>query len=643
MMSDRTWRGTPCTVGALCAALMAGLLALAPLEGRQAAAYRSPFDLAMTPDGKRLYVSDRTAGCVVIADPAKGAKLGEIALRGEPTGLALSPDGSRLYVAEYSAGTVAAVDCAKRRPVWRSSVGPRPVGLALAEGSGLLFVCNGDGDDVSVLRTDDGTEMKRIRLVREPQWAAVTPDGSQVVVANALPRGSANDADLAAVVSIVSVADLAVTGVVRLPPGSINLRQVRASPDGRWAYVVHNVARFHVPPTQIERGWINTNALSIVDLEVPELYATVLLDQPHEGAADPFGLALSPDGGVLWVSLGGLPEVVELDLSGLHPLLAGQVPDSLRDLPGADLGAQNLWAAIAEDATARAGLVNDLAALYQAGVLRRLRVGGSGLRGVCTAAEGDAVYVARYYSGDVVAVDGRAGREVARISLGAQPESDPVRQGEEVFHSATVCFQHWQSCASCHPSGRGDGLRWDLQNDGMGNPKKTRSLVKSHETSPVMALGVRDSAEQAVLAGFRFILFTEPAPEDVQAVLAYVESLQPTVSPHRARGGRPTPAARRGEALFQGPARCGECHRGPLLTDMASYDVGTLGELDRPGDEFRTPKLLELWRGAPYLHDGRAATLEEVLTTHNAAGKHGETAGLSREEMADLVAYLLAL
>jgi cytochrome c peroxidase len=56
-----------------------------------------------------------------------------------------------------------------------------------------------------------------------------------------------------------------------------------------------------------------------------------------------------------------------------------------------------------------------------------------------------------------------------------------------------------------------------------------------------------------------------------------------------------------------------------------------------------TPTLHGLFRSAPYLHDGSAATLREVLVERNAAGKHGVTAGLDAGQLDDLIAYLLCL
>jgi len=65
---------------------------------------------------------------------------------------------------------------------------------------------------------------------------------------------------------------------------------------------------------------------------------------------------------------------------------------------------------------------------------------------------------------------------------------------------------------------------------------------------------------------------------------------------------------------------------------------------DREQEEpFDTPTLAEVWRTAPYLHDGRAATLADMLTKFNPGDRHGATAKLSREQLDDLVEYVLSL
>jgi len=620
-----------------------------------AATYRSPYAVVVAPDGGTAYVSDHTANCVVVLDLAAGKPKAEWPVGEGPAGLALSPDGKTLYVALQKARQVAVVSTASGKVTKRISVGWRPTGLALAPKKNRLFVCNTGENTVSVVDLGAGAEKFRVQMIREPIFVAVTPDESKVVVSNALAFGPATESTTGASVNIFD-ADTAETGAtVKLPGGSTNCRCVAVSPDGKWAFVVHGVSRFQVPTTQLERGWMNTSALSIIDLTNDNLYATVLLDSIDLGAADPWGLAVSPDGKFLWVSLSGVHEVARIEAARLVEMLAGKVPDNYaRSLGSANV---NPWASIKKDPKTRYELVNDLMAMYFAELIERfpsdgkrflIRLGedrssSKGPRCIALTPDGKQLLVPNYYGGTVTVLDTATGKLVKAVAVGKQPEPDVVRKGEIIFHDASICFQHWQSCATCHPNARMDGLRWDLLNDGMGNHKKTRSLVCSHKTAPVMSMGVRAKAEVAVRAGFHHILFAVVSDEVASAVDEYLKSLEPDPNPYRTPDGKLTAAAQRGKRIFERKAKCATCHSGPLYTDMKPYDVGTRGPYDREGDKFYTPKLIEIYRVAPYLHDGRAATLRQVLTTFNKGDRHGVTSKLTKQELDDLVAYLKSL
>jgi cytochrome c peroxidase len=209
-----------------------------------------------------------------------------------------------------------------------------------------------------------------------------------------------------------------------------------------------------------------------------------------------------------------------------------------------------------------------------------------------------------------------------------------------LFHDACLCFQKWQSCSSCHPDARADGLNWDLLNDGIGNPKNAKSLLLAHETPPSMITGVRDSAEAAVRSGIRYIQFAVCPEEDAEAIDEYLRSLKPAPSPYLVQGGF-SQAALRGRDIFQ-KSNCSSCHPAPLYTNLKSYDVSG----DQSGganQKFDTPTLVELWRTAPYLHDGRALTIEEVFTKYNTNDAHGKTSNLTPQEIHDLAEYILSL
>ena len=108
---------------------------------------------------------------------------------------------------------------------------------------------------------------------------------------------------------------------IPLPNGSTALRGVAISPDGRYAYVTHTLGRFHLPTTQLDRGWMNTNALSIVDLAAGKLLNTVLLDSIDLGAANPWGVACTADGRWLAVAHSGSHELSVIDRPALHDRL----------------------------------------------------------------------------------------------------------------------------------------------------------------------------------------------------------------------------------------------------------------------------------------------------------------------------------
>jgi len=604
--------------------------------------YRSPLDVAFSPDGRLVAVSDHTAGALVVVSASTRKVVREVRLRGRPAGVAWSADGRSVYVAECSAGTVAEVDLAgkvRRRlrvPAW-------PTDLALAPRRGRLLVTSSALHCISVVDLAAGRETARVAVLREPSSLAVTPDERLAVVGNRLPAGSAADPNASAAVTLIDLATAAKVGDIRLPANSVNVLGVACSPDGRWAYVGHNLARTALPTRQVEFGWISANAVSVLDLRRRQRHVTVLIDGEEDGAANPWGLAVSPRGGALWIALSGVHQLGRLDLAGLHRALPappendGTAAPSPPAEPAPTRRAASVQVVVSDEPTAY------VAGVYVARAFARFALPGKGPRGVAISPDGRHVAAAMYYSGDVAFVATRTGRALGSTSLAPQPKVDDARLGEMVFHDATRCSQNWLSCATCHPDGRADGLNWDLLNDGVGNPKNTRSLLWSHRTPPTMSLGVRADMATATTAGFRHILFRLPVPDELRAVRAYLRSLTPAESPHR-HERKLTRKAAWGKVLFRSPTTgCTTCHPAPLYTDLKMYDVGTHVQADGKHRAFDTPTLVELWRTGPYLHHGRAATLREVLTRFNRKDRHGHTSHLSAEEIDALVEYLESL
>jgi DNA-binding beta-propeller fold protein YncE len=629
---------TTATKRVLTALAMAALWLAGVACGWAADAYHSPEFMACSQDGSWLAVTDVTAGSLILLDGAATAVKKTVALKGVPRGVAWHK--GLVYVSEYDAGTVAEVDPAAGSVKRRFAVGPKPFGLAVDPAAGRLLVVEFGLAQLLAMDLESGKEVGRVPLVGLPRYVAVTPDGTRALIVNSNPGGDATKADQACVISVVDLKTLTRTSDLRLPPGAINPRGIAISPDGKWAYVVHGIGRFTLPTTQLDRGWIMTNGMTIFDLTKGEAYATLLLDTVSSGSADPWGLALVPDGKTAWITLAGCNELLRLNMDSLHTLLDGKGPKALVDR----LPADSAWKKIAANPSNCVDLVNDLSALHASGAKTAIALPGKGPRGVVVLPSGN-VAVAEYFSGTLAVGNAPGSNQPSRfvsVSLGPQPEADAVRRGEAAYHSADLCFQRWLSCASCHPDARADGLNWDLLNDGMGNPKNTKSHVWSYKTPPVMAHGVRDSMETATKTGFMFIQLRVADEAVMQDVRAYLRSLEPEKSPYLVNGEL-SPKAKKGKKVFEdAKVGCAQCHPGPLFTDMKLYDVGTRHALDKQG-EFDTPTLVEMWRSAPYLHEGTAVTLLDLLTTSNKDDRHGKTSGLSKDDLEALVAYLLSL
>jgi DNA-binding beta-propeller fold protein YncE len=555
-----------------------------------------------------------------------------LSLLGEPSGLVLSPDGTRLFVTcAGPASQVYVVDTASGTVAKTLAAGYTALSPVLSPDGKTLFVCNRFNDAVSLFDLRQDRETLRVPVAREPVSAALTRDGRFLLVANHLPRGRSDLPYVAATVSVIDVAQRKVVKELHLPNGSINLRQICISPDGKYACLAQTVARFQVPVTHLARGWVNTSAVTLIDLASLEVLNTVLLDDVDRGAANPWAAGWSGDGRRLCVTHAGTHELSIIDfptlLQKLAALPATPPPPSAKDSYASSCST--------------ADVPNDLSFLY--GLRRRVQLNARGPRALAIA--GDRAFVAGYFSDSLDVVDLSAATPVAEaLALNPAQKLTNLRRGEMYFNDATICFQGWQSCASCHDDdARVDGLNWDLLNDGIGNPKDTKSLVLAHQTPPTMSLGVRATAEIAVRNGIANSLATALAEEMPAAMDEWLKSLKPAPSPHLVNG-RPSEAARRGEKLFKSPETgCVNCHDTERFTDLHSYNVGTQNPFDKEDKEFDTPTLRELWRTSPYLHDGSAATIRDVLTARNPKDEHGKTSQLTAQQIDDLAEYLLSL
>jgi len=582
--------------------------------------YLSPVGIVADKAGKTLYIAAATGGQVVIFDITAG-KVTDTVDVGQPlSGVAISPDESMLYVTTALAeGKLCVIDLRSSEIIARIPLGHSPASPVITPDGQTAYVCNRFDSTVGVVNLVTRRQARTLRVGREPISADISKDGSVLIVASHLPDTAANVDYVAAEVSIIDTASGQIVAAAALPNGATGLRRVKVSPDGRHAAVTHVVSRCHLPTTQLERGWCNTNALSLIDVPKRSIVATILLDDVDRGAANPWAVAWTSDSRTLCVSHAGSHEVSVIDVPAMIAKLEKAVNDDKADQ-----------------------VQNDLAFLV--GLRKRLKLAGNGPR--CMTIVGTTAYVGEYFTDslgvlDITANPLPAGRPVARsVPLGRAGDMTPARRGEMYFNDAQLCFQTWMSCASCHPDGRSGGLNWDLMSDGLGNSKNTKSLLLAYRTPPSMITGIRAKAEIAVRARIRFGQFAVRPEKDAVAIDEYLKSLEPAPSPHLVNG-RPSESALRGKEIFK-TASCSACHPAPLFTDLKRHNVGT-GKKQEVKQKFDTPTLVEAWRTAPYLHDGRAEAVIGVLTVYNTGDRHGRTSKLTPGQLKDLAEYVLSL
>jgi cytochrome c peroxidase len=265
--------------------------------------------------------------------------------------------------------------------------------------------------------------------------------------------------------------------------------------------------------------------------------------------------------------------------------------------------------------------------------------------GIRASADGKTIFVANYLSDSVQIVD-LDRREVAReIALGGPAEISLARRGEAIFYDGRRSLDQWYSCHSCHYDGGGNARPMDTFNDGTASTYKTVLPLHSlAETGPWTWHGWQQDLDAAMRKSMTStMLGPEPTDDDVKAVLAFLNNLSLPPNPHLKPDGSLSALAERGKDIFfSSKAGCAQCHSGPLFTDGQVHDVGT-GSASDAHTGYNTPSLVGVHRRPLLMHDGRAATLEELLSGPHSPDRVAGEAPLDDDELGALVAYLKSL
>jgi YVTN family beta-propeller protein len=278
--------------------------------------------------------------------------------------------------------------------------------------------------------------------------------------------------------------------------------------------------------------------------------------------------------------------------------------------------------------------------------------------------DGAKLYVYNALDFNVTAYDAANLNKLATIEVTDNPLGEDVLRGKRLFYSALqpMVGRRWISCSSCHVDGESDGRTWQ-------NPeglRDTPALAAMAWTHPLHWSADRDEVQdfehtirgqlmqgRGLIRGRVHADLGSPnkgLSGELDALAAYSNTHKAPPSPH-AKGGLSESARRGRDLFFSSQTSCATCHAGPYFTDstpgkvVVRHDVGTGGDdpSEKMGPEYDTPTLLGVYKTAPYLHHGKAASLEDVLTRHNRDDRHGKTSHLTRDQVGDLVEFLKAL
>ncbi|MCP4686533.1 MAG: c-type cytochrome, partial [Desulfobacterales bacterium] len=515
---------------------------------------------------------------------------------------------------------VSVVDLNARAVTRTVPVGRRPYGVVVDPSGAVIYVAEQGADRIRAL--DAGTMATRevFSTPDRPSGMAVSHDGKTLYITHLL-------------LNFISVLHFESPGVkakstrrdanhslgaIALWPDSNLAQSIVLSPDGLKAYIPHT--RSNTANRALTFDTTVFPIVSVIDLATGAHLtgghiSLETIDPPGVGL--PFDAAISPDGGSVWVVNAASNDVTVVDAATRLRLAHVEVGDNPR--------------------------------------------------GIVFNPDGTRVYVNNTLAGTVSVIDAATYTVLRTVAVTEIPLPPLLLTGKRLFHTShdpRMSQAQWISCNTCHFEGEHDGRTWFF---GFAGPRNTTSLLGMIQTYPLRWSGEWDESADGEFATRRenfgsglisgemnCTLFppdcVSPHPpnqgrsDDLDALAAFMDSLEIPLSPAHAAGQPLSEAEARGKALFDSAALdCAQCHPAPLYTDHRMHDVGTTTADEKIGPEYDTPSLRGLYDSAPYFHDGGAATLYDALTYPTTGSEHDVRGRLSEELIQDLIAFLMAL
>ncbi|MBI5667964.1 MAG: hypothetical protein HZC41_08130 [Chloroflexi bacterium] len=541
--------------------------------------------------GQTLVTANADSGSITLVDTATLDVLAEIPVGTDPRSVAITPDGQLALVTLRQDNALALVRLDKRRRETLLPIGHMPYGV-VTDGRRAYVSLFAD-DQIAILDLQSGEVLYRVNTPDAP--AGLVLSGEWLLVTH-FYSGQ---------VSLLNVQRTPfLVGKTNVEPDGNLARSIIVAPDGRRAYLPLTRTGLALISLQYMQDWFPVVGVLDIATMTSDRSARLTLSSVDRAANMPSDAAFSPDGRTLYVTLAGSDAVLALD-AGTHGSLA-RIP----------VGANPV------------GIVQDA----------------------------DHAFVLNALDGTLSVINTANFSVTDTIRVTTIPLSPELLRGKVLFHRAAdpALSDGSISCATCHFDGGADARTWINFRSG---PRNTPALGGAAALPPFNWGGDMAELHDTIEDQIRNVMFGDGLisgafdpttgqadaghSTDLDALAAYVASLEPWPSPYRVPDGTLNEAARRGMRLFLSGSPDCSCHSPPLYTDQQAHNLAGAGFSLEEYVAFDTPTLRGLWATAPYMHDGVAQTLEEVLTRTDPI--HSVADELTKQQLNDLIAFLLSL
>ena len=592
--------------------------------------YYSPFNIAVSNDGSKLYVVAQDINELIVVDAEKSEVLNKIKVGVHPHSVILNEDGSIAYVSNQWSDNVSVIDLATSIVVDTLKTGNGPSGLSISTNGKFLYVVNTFGSDLSVIDLATKEERKRLATGKDPTGTELSPDGNVLYVTSRRANFTHYGEPLISDMTLVNTNTQKVIEYTSIESAHI-MENIAFTPSGDLAMMTLVRPKNLIPTLQVEGGWMMNHGVGIIEQKNDGRVVQLLLDEPNAYYPDPFDIVITPDGKKAFVSSSGVDRISVISMDSIRTILAESSPEKLKNFSN-NLGISSRF------------------------VIKRIATGANP-KGLALSPDGKRLYVAEQLEDKIAIINTESLETIGSINLGGPKRITVARKGRRLFNNAGHTFQNQYACYTCHPDNHEDGLVYNMAGKDMGrNMTNTQSLREIGETAPFKWNGKNQTVYKQDGMRFSTVLTrTEQfSYKDLDAIVSYIMTgikYPPNLlyNPN----GELTESQLRGKVLFDRSVdnfgnsipennRCITCHPPPLYTNLELADVSTLAVTDDP-ILFDTPHLNNIYSSAPYLHDGRAETLEEIWTVYGQDDKHGFVNDMTKIQLNDLVDYLKSL